>query len=206
MMRLADVVQNDVSRETIDRLTRFQDLLEKWNPVINLVGKQTIADSWNRHILDSAQLLPIADPSAKTWTDLGSGGGLPAIVISILAKDLRPSLHVTMLESDQRKVAFLRTVITGLGINAVALPVRIENAESQQSDIVSARALAPLPDLLAYAQRHLKPDGQALFPKGASSDAEVEQAKRLWTFDLAKHKSLTNDQASILEIGRLSHV
>ena len=206
MMRLADVVQSDVSRETIDRLTRFQDLLKKWNPVINLVGKQTIADSWNRHVLDSAQLLPIAGPSAKTWTDLGSGGGLPAIVISILAKDLRPSLHVTMLESDQRKAAFLRTVISDLGINAVALPVRIENAESQQSDIVSARALAPLPELLAYAQCHLKPDGQALFPKGASSDAEVEQAKRLWTFDLARHKSVTNDQATILEIGRLSHV
>jgi len=196
----------DVSRETIDGLGRFQALLEKWNPAINLVSKSTLPLAWDRHILDSAQLFDHGPQWAKRWVDLGSGGGFPGLVIALLAADLRPHLQVTLIESDQRKATFLRQAATEMGITPNILTTRIESATPQNADVLSARALAPLSALLAFAQRHLAPDGLALFPKGANWQEEVEHARKEWHFDLTTHPSLTDPQAVILALKAISHV
>ena len=115
-----------VSRETIDRLSIYANLLEKWNPRINLVSRSTLDDLWSRHIVDSAQLFELAPVTAKHWVDLGSGGGFPGLVIAILAKELRPELEVVLVESDQRKCAFLRTVSRETNCGAVVHSKRVE--------------------------------------------------------------------------------
>ena len=195
-----------VSRETLDRLHRLTELLAKWNPAINLVAKSTVDQAWDRHILDSAQLFTLASPLASSWVDMGSGGGFPGLVVACLAADLRPHMTVTLIESDQRKATFLRQAAHDLGLSIRILPQRIETCEPQNADVLSARALAALPILLGFARRHLSPDGNALFPKGASWREEVEQARKDWQFTLTSHTSATDPQGAILAVKAVSHV
>lgn len=196
----------DVSRETLDRLNRFEALLGKWNPAINLVSRSTIPQAWDRHIVDSAQLFDLAPKESETWLDLGSGGGFPGLVIAALAADLRPSLRVTLVESDQRKATFLRHAATEMRISPTILSARIESIPPQASSIVSARALAPLSTLLTFLERHMSPSGIALFPKGANWQEEVEAARKEWHFDLDTRPSLTASEAVILSVKAVSHV
>lgn len=203
----ADVfLRTDVSRETLERLWIYEELLKKWNPRINMVARSTIGDVWQRHITDSAQILKHATLSADSWVDLGTGGGFPGIVVAIVAHEIRPGIRVTCLESDTRKATFLRTVLRETGISAKILMDRIEKASPQQADIVSARALAPLSQLLAYAQRHLKPSGEALFQKGAEHEREIQEALETWSFQVDKIPSTTNPDAVILRIGEIERV
>lgn len=205
-MMISDIVGQDVSRETENRLRLCDDLLHKWTKRINLVSPKTLSESWQRHILDSAQIMPLAGPDAESWVDIGSGGGFPALVIAILAAEIRPRMQVTMIESDLRKCTFLRTVLREADVKATVISTRIETAEAQNADIISARALAGLSDLLGYAQRHRKPQGQCLFMKGENWLSEVADAQESWTFDLTPHKSKTDPKAAILEIGNFAHV
>lgn len=195
----------DVSRETAARLETYAALLEKWNASINLVSKSTIPELWTRHFLDSAQLLELA-PDGRAWADLGTGGGFPGLVVAILAAERRPDLRVTCLESDLRKATFLRSVIRETGIDATVIAGRIEQAAPLGADILSARALAPLDILLGYAERHLKPGGTALFPKGANHAEEVAQALATWTFRLDTYPSKTDPAATILKLGDIRRV
>ncbi len=195
-----------VSRETLDRLRRLDDLLARWNPAINLVARSTLGNAWDRHILDSAQLFNLAPEAARHWVDMGSGGGFPGLVIACLAADLRPHLAVTLIESDQRKATFLRQASQDLGLSTKILAQRIEVATPQAADVLSARALAALPVLLGYAERHLATDGLALFPKGASWREEVEQARKDWQFTLTPHASATDPQGTILAVKAVRHV
>lgn len=199
------VLDLDVSRETLDRLADFHDLLTKWNPKINLVSKVSLADTWDRHIRDSAQVYPLAG-TCRNWVDIGSGGGLPGLVIAIVAREMNPDLHMTMIESDIRKSTFLRTVIRELGLSATVLTSRIEQAEPRNADVLSARALADLASLLPFADRHLNPSGQALFFKGETWQKEVEEARKAWSFDLVAHTSRTNPNAAILEVREIKRV
>ena len=130
-----------VSRETEDRLRAYAALIEKWTPKINLISRSTIPEIWARHILDSVQIVQLAPENWGSWTDLGSGGGLPGCVAAILAPE---NAHVTLVESDQRKVAFLRTVQRELDLPMTVLAERIEDADVAPADVVSARALAAL--------------------------------------------------------------
>jgi 16S rRNA (guanine527-N7)-methyltransferase len=195
-----------VSRETTERLTNYAALLRAWNPKINLVSRQTLADLEHRHFADSAQLLGHAPPGAATWVDLGSGGGFPGLVVAILAAELRPDLHVTLIESDQRKAVFLRTVAQRTGISATVLAERIEAVPPLGTDVLSARALAPLAALLDHAERHLRPGGTALFPKGASWRAELEEALERWRFDCENLPSATSPDGVILKLGEIARV
>ncbi|MBT3710487.1 MAG: 16S rRNA (guanine(527)-N(7))-methyltransferase RsmG, partial [Gammaproteobacteria bacterium] len=145
----------NVSRETIEALEHFAALIEKWTVKINLISKASLADLWDRHILDSAQLLKICPRNIQNWLDLGSGGGLPGVVVAILAKELIPKLTMTLVESDKRKSVFLRTAIRELELNAKVLNARIEKTAPLQADVISARALAELDVLLALAEPHL---------------------------------------------------
>ncbi len=193
-----------VSRETLGRLSVYERLIAQWNPAINLVSRSSLADFWGRHALDSAQLLRLAPPGARTWLDLGSGGGFPGLVVAILAAEQRPDLRVTLVESDQRKASFLRTVARETGTAVTVIAERAESVPPAGADVVSARALAPLDRLLPLAERHLAASGVAIFPKGAAWQAEVNTALANWRFSLQNHASLTDPQGAVLVLEGIS--
>jgi 16S rRNA (guanine527-N7)-methyltransferase len=195
----------DVSRETMQRLLLFQELLVKWNARINLVSRSSLNDFWERHIADSIQVFRLAPPG-RAWADLGSGGGFPGLIVAILAMSERPDLEVTLIESDQRKAAFLGAAIRETGTTCTVLSERIEKAEKQAADIVSARALADLTELLTYSERHLAQGGTALFPKGVTWRKELETARTQWRFDVEVIDSQTMPGAAILKIEGASRV
>ena len=173
--------------------------------MINLVSRSTLDDLWSRHIVDSAQLFELAPVTAKHWVDLGSGGGFPGLVIAILAKELRPELEVVLVESDQRKCAFLRTVSRETNCGAVVHSKRVEEIEPLGADVLSARALADLNLLLEFSTRHLGSNGICLFPKGLTWEKEVKFARESWQFEEQVIKSETHDDAVILRIDEIKH-
>lgn len=195
--------QFDVSRETLDRLIRFDALLKKWNPRINLVSRASLDQSWTRHIADSVQVFHCVTARGH-WVDLGSGGGFPGVIVAILAAEAAPDLKVTLVESDQRKAAFLRTAARECGVRLQVIARRIEAIPPLQADILSARALADLGQLLGFAERHLAADGVALFPKGATWEKELAEARQEWSFELTPIRSRTESEAVILKIERVS--
>lgn len=196
----------NVSRETLERLEKYAELLLKWNPAINLVSKSTLKDLWSRHMLDSAQIFSLAPKTATRWVDLGSGGGFPGLVVAAMAKESRPDLCVTLVESDQRKAAFLRTVSRELALDTQILSQRIEDLTEISADVVSARALAGLPRLLSWSETLLRPGGVCLFPKGATVEKEIQEALASWSFVAEKFPSRTDSNATILRIGEFRRV
>lgn len=193
-------IAEDVSRETMAAFGVFEQLVRRWTERINLVSKASLLDLRNRHTLDSAQLFRFMPQGAKHWVDLGSGGGFPGVVIAIMAKELAPDLCVSLIESDARKATFLRVAAAELQLSIDVKNERIDALPEMQADVVSARALAPLVDLLALAQRHLKPDGTAILPKGAVFEQEIADAAKRWTFELETHPSQTASEGAILLI------
>ena len=193
----------DVSRETFERLQTFAGLVRKWTKQINLISKSSSADVWNRHIRDSLQLLAHFPEDPRHYVDLGSGGGFPGIVLAIALKEVHPATAVTLIESDKRKAAFLRTAAQTLDLSCKVLVKRIEDVQPQSADVVTARALAPLNELLSYVQHHLSPDGIALLPKGVAYEDELQTALASWRFSLEKRTSVTDPAGVILKIGAL---
>lgn len=191
----------DVSRETMERLEVYAALLEKWNPKINLVSRTTLDDMWRRHFADSAQIWYMAPNNPQHWLDIGSGAGFPGLVISAIAAEKSPETRVTLVESDQRKSVFMRTVAREMGVKTTVLTERIENLPPQNADVLSARALAPLTNLLDFAEKHRKPAGTCLFPKGANVDSELTGAALSWHISPEKLPSMTDSNAVILRIG-----
>ncbi len=190
----------------MSRLQTYHALLLKWNRSINLVSRKTLQETWTRHFVDSAQIYSVASGENRKWVDLGSGGGFPGLVVAIMAHELSPDLEVTCIESDQRKAAFLNTVIRETGIRASVLTSRIEEAPPQNADIVSARALASLRVLLEFSERHLKPGGEAVFLKGAAYQKEATEALEMFTFKQDTYPSATSSEATIVRIGDIQRV
>jgi 16S rRNA (guanine527-N7)-methyltransferase len=200
LVRLTDA---GVPRETVPRLEVLVDLIIHWNKKINLVSGGSIAAIWNRHILDSAQLWQLRRGSSKSWMDLGSGAGFPGLVVATIAAAERRELHVSLVESDQRKAVFLCTAARALGIHVTVHAERITDVAAPLTDIVSARALAPLADLVAYAKSRRSPDGIALFPKGQTVHKELADASLRWRFEHRLHPSLTDPRSAVVEIGAI---
>lgn len=196
----------NVSRETSERLEILADLLKKWNPRINLVSKSTLTHLWLRHIQDSTQLFHLATPAVDHWLDIGSGGGFPGLVIALMAAEPGAPGKVTLIESDQRKCTFLRTVLRETGITAQVLDARIERAAPQDAQILSARALAELDMLLGFAERHLSATGTALFPKGVTWKKEVAKARESWSFELETITSITEPNSVVLKVKEIRRV
>lgn len=188
----------DVSRETEAALTRYVELLVTWTRRVNLIGRDTIPEVWTRHILDSAQLLPLIPHDRRHWLDLGSGGGLPALVCAVFIRDSHPELRLTLVESDRRKCAFLTTAVRELGLAATILPQRIEDIPPQHADLVTARALAPLDRLFCLTEPHLVPASRLILPKGARHAEEIAAARACWRFTLTAQQSITSDMSRIL--------
>jgi 16S rRNA (guanine527-N7)-methyltransferase len=193
----------DVSRETLARIEIHVALLRKWNPRINLVAPSTLPEVWTRHVADSAQLWASRPPDARLWLDLGAGAGFPGLVIAALARADAPGLMLRLVESDQRKAAFLSTVAREAGLPVQVFAERWDRLPAQGADVVSARALAPLSELLSAAEIHRRPGGLGLFPKGETVHKEIAEASVRWRFDHKLVPSLTNPRAAILEIGAI---
>ena len=199
------LVGADVSRETKARLAELVALIAKWNTAINLVSKTTIDQIWSRHILDSVQIFSFGQ-TAGHWADLGAGGGLPGLVVAILAAEKAPHMRITLVESDQRKAVFLRQASQALGLATHVACDRIEALAPLNADVISARALAALPQLCGFAKRHLSEDGMAIFLKGKSFGAELADAKKAWNFILTPHASATDPSAVVLVLKGIAHV
>lgn len=187
-----------VSRETMERLSIYADLLCKWQKSINLVSSSTLEDLWRRHFLDSAQLWTLLPQGAKTLVDMGSGAGFPGMVLAIMGVDT-----VHLIESDQRKCAFLREVARETGISVTVHATRIETATVCPVDVVTSRALASLDKLLDLSSRFRTEHTICLFPKGQTADIELTGAQQTWTLRTETFPSLTDANATIL---RLSEV
>ena len=188
-----------VSRETLGRLEILVETLERWQKAINLVSRNTLDGAWKRHVLDSAQVVPLIPIEAKSLADLGSGGGFPGLVIAAL----RPDLQITLIESDARKAAFLGEAGRKMGLERPPKLVikRIEAAPPAMADVITARALAPLGQLLEWSDRHRTDTAICLFHKGKDWQAEVDEAKKRWDITCEAIASVTDRDAVILRIG-----
>lgn len=190
----------DVSRETLSWLEIYAALLEKWQAKINLVGPATIPDLWRRHFLDSAQLLPFLDRPGGTLVDLGSGAGFPGLVLALMS-----DWQVHLIDSDQRKCAFLRQVALETAIlkRVTIHAQRFEAVAPVPADLVTARACAPLTDLLGYALPFLGENGRCVFLKGKGMQEELTAAEADWTMQIERRPSLSDPAGSLLVIDRL---
>ena len=185
----------DVSRETLDRLAKYVELLASWNRRINLVGRDTIGDVWRRHILDAAQLFPLIPREARRLVDLGSGAGLPGLVLAIMGV---PEVH--LIESDGRKAAFLREAVRVTEAPVTIHARRIDRVQPFIADIVSARALAPLAELLEISERFRGKRTICLFPKGRMVEEELTEATKAWHMRIDRQPSLTDPSGCILRL------
>ena len=199
------IIVSRVSRETLDHLHTYHRLLLKWQQVINLVSPSTIDQAWTRHFLDSVQLLDAVERLPDRWIDLGSGGGFPALVCAIASADLCASTHFELVETDTRKCAFLRQVVQETDINVDLHNKRIEEMPPLEAPLITARALAPLPQLLPLVYRHLAPGGVAFLQKGKRHAAELEQAGKDWHMSVETIPSVTATDSVILRIRNLEH-
>jgi 16S rRNA (guanine527-N7)-methyltransferase len=188
-----------VSRETRTRLERFVDLLFDWQGRTNLIARSTEPTIWTRHVADSLQLLALA-PDARRWADLGSGAGFPGLVIACALAET-PGAQIHLIESNGKKAGFLREAVAVTAAPAVVHGIRAEDfirASNEPMDVVTARALAPLPKLLALAHPLLKTGALGLFPKGQDVEAELTEAAKCWRIDASLALSQTDPKARIV--------
>jgi 16S rRNA (guanine(527)-N(7))-methyltransferase RsmG len=192
-------IQIGVSRETEEALRAFVALLLRWNARINLVAERDEAKVWQRHVLDSLQLLPLLPPGTGPMIDLGSGGGFPGIILATAT-----GWPTHLVEADKRKAAFLQEAARHLCLSQVQVHAeRIETAALPRAAVLTARALAPLPVLLGHAHRLLAPGGVALFPKGRGAEDELTAAARGWTMRAERFPSRTDPAATILRLSEI---
>lgn len=192
------------SAAAVQRLEVYAALIHKWQKAINLIAPKTLPDLWSRHFLDSAQLLEHAPANTQRWLDLGSGGGFPGLVIAALS-----DIHMHLVESDQRKSTFLREAARAMNVAATVHVKRIEAVDpaalhaamGAAPQVISARALAPLHELIGLAKPLAGEGTIYLFPKGRAAEDELTVARRYWTIPTAdKLPSRTDPEASILRL------
>lgn len=195
----------DVSHETLRDLDAYASLLAKWQTSINLVGQKTMAVLWSRHILDCYQIVSLIPDSCETLVDLGSGGGLPGLIIAIAMKERRRG-HVTLVESNGKKASFLRIVAQSLNLPVTVRQQRIEDVTSTLGsvDVVTARALAELRQLLDWSAPLLKTGAMGLFHKGRDLDKEIAEAAISWHFTCARVPSVVESGSWIVQVTDLS--
>lgn len=190
-----------VSRETLARLAAYADLLSLWNKKINLVGKSTEPELWQRHMLDSAQLFPLISSQARTLLDVGSGAGFPGLVLAIMGV---PEVH--LVESDQRKCAFLREAARITQTPATIHAKRFEDMAAFKADVITARALAPLVDLLAWSERFIAKNTHCIFLKGQNVEVELTDAYKRWRITADQRPSRTDPRGAIVCISEVCRV
>ncbi len=200
----------DVSRESLEKLQAYVQLLLRWQAKINLVGRSTRDDIWCRHIADALQLLDHIPKKAKSILDLGSGAGLPGLVLAIGLEGRGNRVQVNLVESNGKKAAFLREAIRLTQAPAIVRHCRIEDLEPKSFpvpvDVVSARALAPLSDLLLMAEPYVKQGAMCVFLKGQDVDFELTETTKCWNTRVEKVRSQTDSGGRVLKIWEISGV
>jgi 16S rRNA (guanine527-N7)-methyltransferase len=191
--------QTGVSRETLARLKAYADMLLDWNERHTLVARSTLPDLWQRHFWDSAQLAPLVPDTAKTLADLGSGAGFPGLVLAAM----RPELAVTLHEATTKKCAFLQAAADRMGLRVAIENARMEDLPPRPFDVVTARACAPLPQLLEYAHRFMSPKSVCLFLKGQNVGSELTEAAKYWNIDVSQVPSQTDPSGAIVTVREL---
>lgn len=195
----------NVSRETGRKLDIYVEMLGKWNKSINLVSKSTLDDVWQRHIRDSLQISEtVTDP--VRWIDLGSGGGLPGLIVAAKKAESCPGSKITMVESDQRKCAFIAAAADAMDLNVSIQCRRIEESPTETYDVISARALAPLSNLLELALPYRHGKTVCIFPKGAKATTELNAALKDWKIKYNEVQSVTDPLSTIFRIQEYARV
>jgi 16S rRNA (guanine527-N7)-methyltransferase len=184
------VINDSVSRETYEKLEIYKNLLLKWQKAVNLVSRETLGDIWNRHILDSLQIIPYI--SGKKVLDVGSGGGFPGMVLAISGK-----FSVTCVDSDRKKMLFLSEVARATGTDVDIITDRIENLQTKDFGTVCARGFAELSDLVAITGKFAK---TGVFLKGQKLQDEISNAKSLFIFKYEIHESIVDSRGKIIVI------
>ena len=196
---LAECTEN-LSDRARERLSRFEQILTRWNARINLVAQRDLAMLWPRHIRDSLQLLPLI-PDGRSITDLGSGAGFPGLILAMCTNN-----PVTLIESDSRKASFLHEAARETQTRVSVCNSRVEQAAVPPAGIITARALAALPQLLRWSAPLLRPDGFCLFPKGSKAEDEVIRAKAEWCMTIVRYQSQTDLTGTILALSDIHPV
>ncbi|MGJ8560551.1 MAG: 16S rRNA (guanine(527)-N(7))-methyltransferase RsmG [Litorimonas sp.] len=197
-------VQAPIHPESLDDYRTWETLLRKWNARINLVAPKSLPEFWQRHALDSAQILPLIPETVHTICDFGSGAGFPGLAIAIQAKHKGLDQTVHLIESAGKKASFLKTVSRETKIPTVIHGDRIEALPALSADVITARAFAPLHRLLPLAWQHLTQEGQIILLKGGAVDTELSEARRAWTFDAHQTPSLSDETGCLLTITGLA--
>lgn len=196
----SDLLKN-VSRETLEKLELYSTMLKQWNEKINLISQKDVDQIWDRHIIDSLQLSSLIDSSVQSMADFGSGGGFPGLVLSIVT-----GLPIFLVESDVRKAVFLREVVRQTQSQAIVLNQRIENTKMPLVDMITARALSSLKQLLFFSDGKLQKNGYCLFLKGRKIDMEIKEAQEFWQVDYEKIPSKTSADGVILKINQFERI
>lgn len=193
-----------IDEMTVERLSIYHQLLVQWQAKTNLIAPSTLPEFWTRHVADSLQIFALKSDRLQ-WADIGSGGGFPGLVIGILLAD-KPGSQIRLVESIQKKCAFLRSVSIKTNARTQVCPTRIESASKQlaQANIITARALASLDKLFGLTNGLICDGSTALFHKGRDFNREIEECRGKWKFDLIVHKSKIDAESVVLEIENVS--
>ena len=193
----------NVSRETLNSFCEYEALLSKWNEKINLVSPNTIVDLWERHFLDSGQIINHVVASGKKWVDIGAGAGFPGLVVALLLRDRKIDCDIVLVEKNTKKVFFLYEVIRKLSLNVKVINNNVETIEPLNADILSARAFSELKKLIELSVRHRKERGVCLFLKGENYRLELDKTLTYRFFDYDVFDSLSNSSGKIIRVKKI---
>ena len=193
----------NVSRETLNGFYEYEALLSKWNKKINLVSKNTLVDIWERHFLDSGQIIKHVEASGKRWVDVGSGAGFPGLVVALLLRDRKIDCDLVLVEKNPKKGFFLKEVIRKLNLSVEVVNDNIDNLEPLNADILTARAFSELNNLIEIAFRHRKKEGICLFLKGENYRIELDKTLNYWFFDYDIVDSLSSSSGKIIRVKKI---
>ena len=193
----------NVSRETLYSFYEYETLLSKWNEKINLVSKNTLVDIWERHFLDSGQIIEHVEASGKRWVDVGSGAGFPGLVVALLLRDRKIDCDLVLVEKNSKKGFFLNEVIRKLNLSVEVVNDNIDNLEPLNADILTARAFSELNNLIEIAFRHRKKEGICLFLKGENYRIELDKTLNYWFFDYDIVDSLSSSSGKIIRVKKI---
>ena len=193
----------NVSRETLNGFYEYETLLSKWNEKINLVSKNTLVDIWERHFLDSGQIIKHVEASGKRWVDVGSGAGFPGLVVALLLRDRKIDCDLVLVEKNPKKGFFLSEVIRKLKLSVEVVNDNIDTLEPLNADILTARAFSELNNLIEIAFRHRKKEGICLFLKGENYRIELDKTLNYWFFDYDIVDSLSSSSGKIIRVKKI---
>jgi len=193
-----------VSRETIISLKKYEEKLIKANETLNLVGNSTIKDVWNRHFLDSAQVIDFINKNDKTLLDIGSGAGFPGLVLAILSKDKKISIKTKLIEKSPKKVKFLKEIIKDLHLDVEVLNQNVfENQKKLSQDVLVARAFKPLKIILKLIHSKAENWKKIFLFLGKTGKSELLEASKIWDIEYKQRMSVTSNDSVVIEINKL---